>query len=295
MCYDIKASLEAQKYRAQRSGNLDAAQEIETLLRKHTKLPQSHLSGFDHPILGIYTHDNPYAISLGRWGLIPHWFQGRAEELKFNTLNARSEGMLEKAAYAEAAEHYRGILMIDGFYEHQHHSSGIYPYYIYRKDLKPIALACIYQPAYNDENKTSDSEQNRDKNAQQATAALSFSIVTIKANELMSSIHNNPKLKEARMPLILNAQMQEQWLLPELHKSEAFTQSVMGQHKPPTLNQEFILQSHEIQLDCHTVAPLRHKRKTLQRNAALNAERDASTRFDYPELSPGWDLFSGLN
>ncbi len=41
----------------------------------------------------------------------------------------------------------------------------------------------------------------------------SFSIVTMKANDLMKKIHNNPKLKEARMPAILHPEMSEEWLL----------------------------------------------------------------------------------
>ena len=262
MCYDLKASLEAQKSRAQRSGNLNAAQEIEALLRKHTTLPQSHLNGFNHPVLGLYTNASPDAISLGRWGLIPHWFQGPPEDMKFNTLNARGESMLEKAAFATAAEQYRGILFIDGFYEHQHRTSGVYPHFIYRKDQKPMALACICAPLQADT---------------ASPLTLSFSIVTIKANALMSEIHHNPKIKEARMPLILTQEMEAQWLEP----TDDFLTS--------GLSVGFITQSQGIELRAHTVAPLRKK------SINLTADYDASAPFDYPESERGWDLFSGLN
>ncbi len=280
MCYDIKASLEAQKSRAQRSGNLDAAKEIEALLSRHTTLPQSHINGFNHPVLGIYTNELPGSIRLGRWGLISHWFQERAQELKFNTLNARAESMFEKAAFAKAAERHRGILMIDGFYEHQHRSSGIYPYFIYRLDHKPMALACIFEPMQND----LDND-----------AALSFSIVTIQANELMSGIHNNPRLKQARMPLILTPEMEEQWLLPEGHNSEVFNSSASRNSKFQSLNQKFVRRSQEIELDCHTVAPLRKKSINVSKSVDITQRQDASAPFNYPELSQNWDLFSGLN
>ena len=40
----------------------------------------------------------------------------------------------------------------------------------------------------------------------------SFSIVTTPGNELLSSIHNNPKLDGPRMPLILNESDTNKWL-----------------------------------------------------------------------------------
>jgi putative SOS response-associated peptidase YedK len=47
-------------------------------------------------------------------------------------------------------------------------------------------------------------EQNRTLNT--------CSIVTTKANPLMAKIHNNPKLSEARMPLILRDGAEDNWL-----------------------------------------------------------------------------------
>lgn len=293
MCYDIKASLEAQKSRAVRSGNLNAVQEIERLLQHHTKLPQTHLNGFNHPVLGLYTNESNGSLSLGRWGLVPHWFAGAPEALKFNTLNARSESMFDKAAFAQAAEQYRGILMIDGFYEHQHRSSGIYPYFIYRKDHEPMAVACIYEPMPHDDDL--GSTQLGALNTKKPPLSLSFSIVTIAANTLMSGIHNNPKLKQARMPLILTPEMEDLWLLPELHKSEAFTTSTSHILPHKGLNEKFVRQSQEIELDCHTVAPLRTKSGKIGQGNGSMPTNDASLPFEYPELGQEWDLFSGLN
>ena len=262
MCYDLKASLEAQKSRAQRSGNLNAIQDIETLLRKHTPLPKSHISGFSHPVLGLYTNECPDTISLGRWGLVPQWFQGPLEALKFNTLNARAESMFEKAAFAQASEQHRGLLFIDGFYEHQHRSWGVCPHFIYRKDQKPMALACICAPLPSDGT---------------TPQMLSFSIVTIKANALMSDIHNNPKIKEARMPLILSHEMEAQWL------------ALSDESLSSGLSEKFIEKSQDIALNAHSVAPLRKKAINLP------VDYDASEPFDYSKSENTWDLFSGLN
>jgi putative SOS response-associated peptidase YedK len=40
----------------------------------------------------------------------------------------------------------------------------------------------------------------------------SMSIVTTKGNQQMATIHNNPKLEEPRMPLILNDKLARTWL-----------------------------------------------------------------------------------
>lgn len=302
MCYDIKASLAAQKSRAERSGDLSAAQEIEMLLRKNTTLPQSHLNGFTHPVLGLYTSEHPEQMSLGQWGLIPHWFEGSYPELKFNTLNARGESMFEKAAFSQAAEQYRGILLIDGFYEHQHRNSRIYPHFIYRQDKNPLAVACICQRRLLGDNH--DTAEPRAHRPISASVALTFSIVTIKANALMSTIHNNPKIKEPRMPLILDHDMQAQWLEPITERSKAFEYVPSDASNALKLSEYFMSQSRGIELKAHTVAPLRKKRSTgLQhsnsklKGKALHDDRatDAAAPYQYPELDQDWNLFSGLN
>lgn len=290
MCYDIKASLEAQKSRAERSGNLNAAAEIESLLHKYTPVARGHINGFEYPTLGLYTSQQPDHISLGRWGLIPHWFQGDPLDLKFNTLNARAESMFAKAAFAQAAEQFRGILMVDGFYEHQHRSTGIYPHFIYQKDQKPMALACICAPLTISSQNSSveNAHHHSDAYLDSSVRWFSFSIVTIKANALMSNIHNNPKLKEARMPLILTPEMETHWLEPVVENSEAFILSSARTGHEQSLSPAFTRRSQEVVLESHTVAPLRKK-------SGINAAADASAPFEYPELKQNWDLFSGLN
>ncbi|MFT7188209.1 MAG: hypothetical protein ACI9AV_001470 [Sediminicola sp.] len=54
MCYDIKASLEAQLSRAKRSGDQKAMEEIQEELILLTDLPLNHASGFNHPNSYLY-------------------------------------------------------------------------------------------------------------------------------------------------------------------------------------------------------------------------------------------------
>jgi putative SOS response-associated peptidase YedK len=94
----------------------------------------------------------------------------------------------------------------------------------------------------------------------------SCSIVTTKGNELMSSIHNNPKLEGPRMPVILEPIQSEDWLVTINNKGD---QEQINALLRPT--------SEEI-LMAHTVKKLKGK------DVDLNAPT-AADKFDYSELS----------
>ena len=199
MCYDIHASLKAQLNRAKQNNDAASIKEIEEKLVPLTDLPLYHVSGFDHPQLFIYTNESPYTPSLSTWGLIPSWVKNMEEaKLWWNkSLNARGETIFEKASFKDSAKNKRCLIYIDGFYEYHHHQGETYPYYIYHQDKKPLALAGLWNEFF-------DSNTGKTLNT--------FSIVTTKANKLMQEIHNNPKLKEARMPLVLAEELENEWL-----------------------------------------------------------------------------------
>jgi putative SOS response-associated peptidase YedK len=234
MCYDIKASLEAQIKRAKRKGDLAAVEEIIENLMPFTDLPLHHASGFTHPELLIYTDRQPEYPEVATWGLVPYWVkdQEQIKKLWNNTLNARGETIFEKPAFRESAKKHRCIVYVDGFYEHHHFNKNTFPFYISRKDQQPLALAGLYSEWTNP-----------------STGGImnTFSIVTAEGNELMAKIHNNPKLKRPRMPVILSEDSEYHWLKSiddELDK-EAI--------------QNLIHQFPEDYLQAHTVAKLRGK------------------------------------
>jgi putative SOS response-associated peptidase YedK len=201
MCYDIKASLEAQLKRAKRKGDLGVVEEINENLIPYTDLPLHHVTGFSHPKLLIYTDRQPEFPEVATWGLIPHWVNNdeQLKKLWNNTLNARGETIFEKPSFRESANHNRCIIYVDGFYEHHHFNTNTYPFYIYRNDKAPLALAGLY------------SEWIHPK-----TGGIlnTFTIVTTEGNALLKKIHNNPKLKGPRMPLILSDTTEDEWLNP---------------------------------------------------------------------------------
>lgn len=199
MCYDIKASLEAQLNRARRKGDENAIREILEKLVPITDLPLYHVTGFQHPKLLIYTDRSPIIPEVAKWGLVPHWVKNREQLTKFwnNTLNARGETIFEKPAFRDSARHSKCLIFVDGFYEHHHFKGKTYPFYIFKKNGKPLCLAGLYSEWI-------DRETGELLNT--------FSIVTTEGNELLTTIHNNPKIKGPRMPLILPTELEDNWL-----------------------------------------------------------------------------------
>ncbi|WGK65143.1 SOS response-associated peptidase [Croceiramulus getboli] len=199
MCYDIKASLESQLRRARQRNDLQAIEEIKERLVPLTDLPLHHASGFSHPKLLIYTNQSPDFPEVATWGLTPHWVKDNEQRKKLwnRTLNARGETIFEKPSFRYAAEHNRCLIHIDGFYEHHHYQGQTYPFFIYRKDGHPITLAGLWSHWQDEEH---------------GGRFNTFSIVTTTGNSLLARIHNNPKLKEARMPVILPEVLEEEWL-----------------------------------------------------------------------------------
>ena len=199
MCYDIKTTLETQLKRAKRFNDEKSIRALEKKLLPYTDLPLFHVSGFSHPRLLIYTNDSPHIPIVASWGLVPHWVKDKVQLKKIwnNTLNARGETIFEKPSFRTSSRHRRCLIYVDGFYEHHHFQARTYPFHIKYKNGEPIILAGLWSEWV-------DAETGEIFN--------SFSIVTTEGNSLLSKIHNSPKLKGPRMPVILNVEMADAWL-----------------------------------------------------------------------------------
>ncbi|KAA3621596.1 MAG: SOS response-associated peptidase [Flavobacterium sp.] len=252
MCYDIKASLEAQLSKAKRRGDKHAMEEIHRKLIPYTDLPIHHASGFSHPKLLIYPDRSPDFPEIATWGLVPHWVKDKEQLKKFwnNTLNARGETIFEKPSFRDSAKNSRCIIYVDGFYEHHHYNGKTYPFFIYHKNGKPLALAGLW-------NEWLDEETGEVLNT--------FTIVTTEGNKMMAKIHNNPKLKGPRMPLILPEELEEKWLVNI--EDELDVKSV----------QSLIESYPENELEAYTVHRLRGKEY-------LGNVEETAEEFQYEEL-----------
>lgn len=249
MCYDISTQLYTQLKRAERDQDEHAIREIKEKLSRETDLPLFHATGFQHPKLLIYTNESPNYPVVSQWGLVPFWAKDKMD-IWNKTLNARGETIFEKTSFKNSAKKKRCIIHIDGFFEHHHHGKETIPYYIKRKGGESIALAGLW-------NEWTDKETGKVLNT--------FTIVTTEGNPMMAKIHNNPKLKGPRMPVILPKELEDKWL--QGYEDELLQQAVEG----------LIESFPESELEAHTVAKLRGK------NAIGNVP-EAIEPFEYEDV-----------
>lgn len=201
MCYNVKALLRSQLKRARRNGHEADADAIQLQLDFLGKGNYNQVSGFEYAPFAIYpTPDGRPAIA--EWGFVPATFKGNgAKEFrtKFNTLNATVERLFDSNAFKSSAESKHCLIYVDGFYEYHHHNGKKYPFFIHRNDAEEFPLAGIWDEWTHPGTKSK---------------LITFSILTTRANRKMSLIHNNPGREGARMPVILDDNMAEEWMKP---------------------------------------------------------------------------------
>jgi len=256
MCYNVKALLKSQLIRARRTMNEQAIEEIQGQLSKLGLNDWHQVSGFSHPKLIIYTEANSAPL-VATWGLIPGWIKNEKAKVQIwnSTINARGETIFEKASFRDSAKFKRCLVYLDGFYEHHHHEGKTYPFYISRKDGQPMPVAGLWSEWIDKETESK---------------IISFTIVTTDANQIMSRIHNNPKLNGPRMPVILPEELSNNWLNKSLGQ-----QDVM----------QLILPFDDNLLTAHTVSRISGK-------TATGNVPEASTEIVYSELfNKGRNLF----
>lgn len=256
MCYDI-AQLALRIFKdAKRSGASD--DELKELEDKWKKLEPTfqghyHASGYNHPeLVAITSKNGRRGLESLLWGLIPDWVDGKekATEIWNKTLNARGETIFEKPSFKKAASK-RCIIPLDGFYEHYHKKGEVIPHYIQSRSEESLLVGGLVSEWVNPEN---------------GELLLTTAIVTTKANELMATIHNNPKLKEPRMPLLINDNDAEQWLLGSDREA-----------------QELIIPNIDLDLKSITVSKLRGP-KYKGNTPEVQAEHKYEERKDPPTL-----------
>jgi putative SOS response-associated peptidase YedK len=250
MCYDIKVLYETALKKAKRKNDPDTIKRIEKELLAYKQNEYFHVTGHAHPKIPIYTNQNPDEAKLLNWGLIPGWVKDEttAKKLHNSTLNARIESLFEKPAFRKAAKRQHCLIFVDGFYEHYHYQNKTYPHFIHSKKGEELCLAGLWDEWVNPET---------------GEIYRGFSIVTTQAAGIMKKIHNNPKLKEARMPLILTRDEEDFWLKEELDAQKI----------------AFFLQNRKnIDLEAYTVNRLRGK-------YAIGNVAEVSLPHIYPELT----------
>lgn len=153
-----------------------------------------HISGYRHPLLPVLTAQQPHAVKMMNWGLIPHDTAtlGAAKAAREKTLNARAETLFSAPFFYNYAPHNRCLIFVNGFFDWKQKGKHKIPCFIHLPGKAPFALAGLYaQWSHPD-----------------LYGDFGCSMITTEARGLMSLISN---IKN-RMPLILPVEQWQTWL-----------------------------------------------------------------------------------
>ena len=175
-----------------------------------------------------------------KWGLVPYW--AKAAQLKFNTINARSEGVETSPVFRNAFKRTRCIVPASGYYEWKAGTSPKQPYYIYSSEPGEwLALGGLWDRWISPE----------------GSELQSFTIVTTAANSFVGSVHH-------RMPVILKDEEIPLWLGEDDVKID--------------IVRELMRPCEDGLLSMHAVAPIVNK---VSNDSELNIEVYEPLEFDF--------------
>jgi putative SOS response-associated peptidase YedK len=141
------------------------------------------------PVLSITNNGSNNQAHMMRWGLIPHW--SKDAKITSALINARAETLDQKVSFREPFLTKRCIIPADGFYEWTRKDNKKIPMRITLKSEELFGFAGLW------ENWVADN----------ATQFSTCTIITTRANQLISPIHH-------RMPVILPRESEHIWLDP---------------------------------------------------------------------------------
>jgi putative SOS response-associated peptidase YedK len=132
-----------------------------------------------------------HELSLMKWGLVPSW--AKDEKVGYSTINARAEGIAEKASFKRPLRSQRVIIPASAFFEWQGEKGRKTKYRIARRDEDMFGFAGLYDIW----------------TAPSGEELKSCTIITTTPNIELQPIHN-------RMPVILLPEDEDEWLNPDL-------------------------------------------------------------------------------
>ncbi|MFI2485294.1 SOS response-associated peptidase [Promicromonospora kroppenstedtii] len=153
------------------------------------------------------------SMQLARWGLVPSWSKDPSGGARM--INARSESLVDKPAFAKPFKARRCLVLADGYYEWRKLSLPAtgskkvpkQPYWIHPAEQGVAALAGLYEFWRNPAASESDPDR----------WLVSTTVVTRPASESMAAIHD-------RMPLVLPPSAWNQWLDPSVSDASELLQ-----------------------------------------------------------------------
>lgn len=154
--------------------------------------------------LPVITDQDREHIHRLEWGLIPSWAESRTER----HINARSETVAEKSAFADAYESRRCLVLADGFYEWVETGNGKQPYRVAFEDDRPFAMAGLWERWTPETQQSGLGEFGVDTDGAEAETGgpiEAFTILTTEPNEVVEPLHH-------RMAVVLDREEESTWL-----------------------------------------------------------------------------------
>ena len=165
-------------------------------------------------IEGRNTGEITRSLQVARWGLVPSWAKDPGVGARM--INARSETLLDKPAFARPLGVRRCLLPADGYFEWRKlplpegaPARGKVPkqaYWIHPERGEVAALAGLYE-FWRDRSKADDDPDRW---------LVSATVITTAVSEDLERIHD-------RMPVVLPADAWDAWLDPAVGAQEAMT------------------------------------------------------------------------
>ena len=141
--------------------------------------------------LSTTVDDGHRHFRLVRWGFVPGFVKDF--DARRPIVNARSEGLAEKASFRAAFRRRRCLVIADGFYEWQQRGTGpSQPFLVRRSDRKPFGMAGLTETWVGADGSEIE------------TAC----IITTAANGLLAAVH-------PRMPVVIDERDFDLWLEPD--------------------------------------------------------------------------------
>ena len=161
--------------------------------------PEESYPGFVAPVVVKSHQSGRVACGLARFGLIPSW--AKDDKIARHTYNARSETAAEKPSYRSAWRHRQyGLVLVDNFYEPRYESGRAVRWKIERASGEPFGIACLW---------------DRWTDPASGERVVSFSMLTVNADEhpVMHQFHKPGD--EKRTPVIMAPEQHDAWLSAE--------------------------------------------------------------------------------
>lgn len=135
-------------------------------------------------------HAGGREVLLARWGLVPSW--AKDPKIGSRMINARSETVAQKPAFAKAFAQRRAVIPADGYYEWYAGQAGKQPFFIAPKDRSTLAMAGLFEFW---------------KATADAPWLITFTVITTTASDDLGHLHD-------RTPMMLVGEQIDAWLDP---------------------------------------------------------------------------------